>query len=226
MKLLAASAMALCLFFVGCAETSTSGPATELIEANNQVLANIEGMDCTGCSGSVCAALEQIDGVTMAHADHATGDVKVALSDDVQDPEAVKDAIQATLVGLSDGKYTVNEINTFTKEDAAPATGEAEQTEPADEPAAEQADGDEQANASDTVYVTASYNVTGMDCTGCSSQIVRAVEKVDGVQKVEANHTNGSVKVAFADEFDDKVKIDEIKDVIAGLSNGKYTVSK
>lgn len=222
MKLFATSALALCLTLaIGCAEGNTTTPeaATLIANATNKVEANIEGMDCTGCSGSVVAAVEQIEGVKAASADVATGDVKVALEDDA-DGEAKLKEIEAVLASLSEGKYTVIEINAFTAHQGDPETGEAQETAPAEEPTE-----DEQASTQEQVSVFASYKVKGMDCSGCSSQIVKAVEQVDGVQKVEADHMTGAVKVSFDDRFDDKKKTDEIKDLIASLSNGKYTVS-
>ena len=234
MKLFTTAAVALCLFmFVGCdaADTETPPtPDTRIIDANNKVQANITGMDCTGCSGSIVAAIEKINGVTAAHADVASGDVIVALEDGIKDPEAVKAEIEATILGLSKGKYAVKTINVSIAdvEDAAKDQAlPAEDPAAVEEPAAQEPATDEQASTepAEEAFVFTSYKVTGMDCTGCSSQIVKAVEQVDGVKQVEADHMTGAVKVSFEDRFDDKVKTDEIKGVIAGLSDGKYTVS-
>lgn len=230
MKLLTTSALALFMFvLVGCADGNAPSPETDAVIANatNKVEANIEGMDCSGCSGAVVAAVEAIDGVEAASADVASGDVKVALSDDV-DTDAKLLEIESVLAGLQDGKYTVKTITaTYPANGEADLSEELNSNEPAtEEPADEEPASDEQANASDEVFVTASYKVTGMDCSGCSSSIVEAVKAVDGVQKVEADHTTGAVSVAFEDKYDDKVKADEIKNVIAGLSDGKYTFNE
>ena len=224
MKLLTTSALALCLLvLVGCADGNApdSEAAATISAATNKVEANITGMDCSGCSSSVVAAVEAIEGVEAASADVATGDVKVALTDDA-DAGAKLIEIEKVLAGLEDGKYKVKNIT------ATHATeGKAIPTEapPTEEPAAEEPAGDEQASAETELFVMASYKVSGMDCSGCSSSIVEAVKQVDGVQKVEADHKTGAVSVAFEDRFDDKRKTDEIKDLIGGLSDGKYTVS-
>lgn len=226
MKTLLTSALALCLLIaVGCAEGNAPDPAASAVieNATNKVEANIEGMDCSGCSSSVVAAVEAIEGVEAASADVASGDVKVALAEGA-DTDAKLLEIESVLQGLQEGKYTVKTITA-----SYPANGEAEvskepvKEQPAtEEPAAEEQAGSEQA---EEVFVFTSYKVTGMDCTGCSSQIASAVKAVDGVHKVEVDHTTGKVQVAFEDRFDDKRKTDEIKDLIAGLSDGKYTVS-
>lgn len=221
MKLFTTAAVALCLLvFVGCdAETDTPPtPDTRITDASNKVQANITGMDCTGCSGSIVAAVEAIDGVTAAQADVATGDVIVALSDDA-DAQATKVEVEKVITGLSKGKYTVKTISATTGD--AAKSDEAE-TKPAEKPAA-----DEQAGTEPTeeAFVHISYKVTGMDCSGCSSQIVKAVEQVDGVTKAEADHMLGAVRVVYVARFDDKRKTEEIKDVIAELSDGKYTVN-
>lgn len=221
MKTLLTSALTLCLLIaVGCAEGNAPNAETEATIANatNKVELNIEGMDCSGCSGSVVAAVEAIEGVEAATADVASGDVAVALADGV-DAATKGIEIEAVLQELQEGKYTVKSITA-----SSPAEGEGTPSEeaPSEEPAS-----DEQANAeSDEAFVFTSYKVTGMDCSGCSSQIVNAVKAVDGVQKVEADHATGKVEVAFDDRFDDKTKTDEVKAVIASLSDGKYTVSQ
>lgn len=221
MKTLLTSALTLCLLIaVGCAEGNTSSPEADAVIANatNKVEANVEGMDCSGCSGAIVAAVEAIDGVQAASADVASGDVKVALADDV-DAGAKLIEIEAVLQELQEGKYTVKTITA-----THPTDGEATPTEeaPSEEPAAEEPAADEQASAEPATFVMTAYKVAGMDCSGCSSQIVKAVEQVDGVQKVEADHKTGTVSVAL----DDETKTDEVKNVIAALSDGKFTVSQ
>ena len=148
---------------------------------------------------------------------------KVALADDV-DAGAKLLEIEAVLQELQEGKYKVKSITA-----TYPANGEGTPTEeaPSEEPAVEEPAADEQASTepAEEAFVFTAYKVTGMDCSGCSSSIVEAVKAVDGVQTVKADHTTGKVEVAFDDRFDDKRKTDEIKDVIATLSDGKYDVS-
>jgi len=110
MKLLATSALALCLMvIIGCAEANAPAPDTTITDATNKVEANISGMDCSGCSGAVVAAVENIEGVSAAHADVKTGAVQVALTDKA-DAEVAKAEIEKVLAELQDGKYTVNTI--------------------------------------------------------------------------------------------------------------------
>ena len=109
MKLLTTTVLALCmLIVVGCAEGNAPSPdaAATISNATNKVQANISGMDCSGCSSSVVAALEAIQGVTAASADVASGDVKVALADDA-DVDAAKMEISKVISELQDGKYAV-----------------------------------------------------------------------------------------------------------------------
>ena len=42
------------------------------------------------------------------------------------------------------------------------------------------------------------YEITveGMACTGCEENVTNAVSRVDGVQRVEADHETGAVSVA------------------------------
>lgn len=112
MKLFTTSALALCmLVLIGCAEGDATSPeaADKIANASNKVQANITGMDCTGCSSSVVAAVEAIDGVEAASADVASGDVTVALKDDA-DAEVAKAEVEKVIAELQDGKYTVKTI--------------------------------------------------------------------------------------------------------------------
>ena len=110
MKTLATSAIALCLLvMIGCAEGNAPAPDAAITDATNKVQANITGMDCSGCSSSVAAAVKEIEGVKDCYADVKTGDVTVALNDDA-DAEAAKVEVEKVIAGLSDGKYTVKTI--------------------------------------------------------------------------------------------------------------------
>ena len=218
MKLLTTSALALCLLvMIGCAEgNAPSADAAAIENANNKVEASVTGMDCSGCSSQIESAVGDIKGVTAVTADFATGDVKVALEDNA-DAEAKKAEIEKVIAGLSEGKkYKVNTIEVSTTETDEPA-----KEEPAtDEPAAE-----EQASAEDTSFEFTSYKVSGMDCSGCSTEVAFAVEDIEGVTKAEACHKSGKVMVAFEDGVTSEDKSEQIKTVIAGLSDGKYSVS-
>ncbi|MEM9348406.1 MAG: copper ion binding protein [Planctomycetota bacterium] len=192
MKLLATSALALCLMvMIGCAEGNTpSADAAATIEAaTNKVEANVSGMDCTGCSGSIEAAIAQIDGVTAATADVKTGDVKVALADDA-DTDATKAEIEKVIAGLSDGKFTVENIEVSiaaVEEDQVESEGETEASETTEETQADAAgDG--------TVFV-----VSGMSCSACSDKVTKAVSEIEGVESVSVCHKSGKCSVVGAD---------------------------
>ncbi|MBX2851110.1 MAG: cation transporter [Phycisphaeraceae bacterium] len=221
MKLLTTSALALCLaVMIGCAEGNAPSPdALATFEnANNTVEANVTGMDCTGCSGSIESALTSIKGVEAAMADVASGDVKVALADDV-DAEAVKAEIEQAIAGLSDGKFKVQTIAVSTAGDDHGHDHADEEEEGGNEENA----GDEQASAEDTALEFTSYKVSGMDCSGCSTEVAFAVEDIEGISKAKADHKTGTVIVAFDEGVSSDDKREQIKTVIAGLSDGKYT---
>lgn len=219
MKLYPVPMLCIALLFSGCGESAQRPTVdAEIFKTANTVESKVEGMDCGGCESSICAAVQDVPGVAAVKADRKSGTVTVALADGA-DAGVTRAEVEKVIAGLSGGKYTIGDVNDSTPE-------EEDAAKPTDDPASNAPASDEQAGAeSKGTFVFASYTVTGMDCSGCSSQIVSAVQQVDGVQKVEADHTSGSVRVTFDDRFDEKVKTDEIKNLIAGLSNGKYTVS-
>lgn len=224
MKTLATSALALCLLvLIGCAEGNAPSPdALATFEnANNKVEANVTGMDCTGCSGSIESAVADIDGVEAVMVDLASGDVKVALSDDAE-AQAKMLEIEKTIQALSDGKFKVETITVSTEAEAETKPVEEPSTE---EPASDEPASEEQASAEDTSFEFTSYKVTGMDCAGCSKDVVFAVEDIEGVSKCEACHKSGTVKVAFKDGVTAEDKAKQIKTVITGLDDGKYAIS-
>jgi copper chaperone CopZ len=225
MKLLATSALTLCLLIaVGCAEGNAPDPSAESVIANatNKVEANIEGMDCSGCSSAVVAAVKGVDGVEAASADVASGDVKVALKEDVDATEKLLE-IESVLQELQEGKYTVKSITA-----SHPADSEGTPTEePAtEEPAEEEPAEEEQASVETAEYFIASYAVKGMDCSGCSTEVAFAVEDIEGVSKAKADHKTGQVMVSYEEGVAAETKEQEVKDVITGLSDGKYSVTQ
>ncbi|MGB0767488.1 MAG: heavy-metal-associated domain-containing protein [Phycisphaeraceae bacterium] len=70
-----------------------------------------------------------------------------------------------------------------------------------------------------------SANVSGMDCTGCSSSIASAVEGVDGVTACVVDLKTGDVNVALADDADAEAAKIDIESAITALSDGKFTVN-
>ena len=233
MKLFAATALCLSLALAGCGEsTSTSGDATlqDIASAPNRVEANISGMDCTGCSGSVCNMAEGIAGVTGAHADPGTGEVILALSEDA-DHDAVVAAFEEQVVAMSGGeKYTVNTINTVTAEEATeePAEEEAAPAEEAVEEAAEEAADAGDAAEGEVVFTgtRVQANISGMDCSGCSGSVVATCQQIQGVANATADHESGDVVLALEDEADAQAVIAAFQAQVTAMAGGeKYTVN-
>lgn len=48
--------------------------------------------------------------------------------------------------------------------------------------------------------------VDGMACTGCEESVTNAVERVDGVHRVEADHETGDVEVTADEDTEDAVR--------------------
>lgn len=116
MKLLPALALAGCLTFVGCSE-SPSAPADDaanILNADNRIELKVDGMDCAGCTGGICSAVKEIEGVEDAHIDLQTGQATIALTDGVKaDPEKAAE-IEKIITELKDGKYTTSEVTAIT----------------------------------------------------------------------------------------------------------------
>lgn len=55
--------------------------------------------------------------------------------------------------------------------------------------------------------------VEGMHCTGCENRVKNALETIEGIEEVKADHTLGEVVVSVSKE----VSMDEIKSVIEDL---------
>ena len=56
-------------------------------------------------------------------------------------------------------------------------------------------------------------NVKGMVCNGCENRVKNALKTIDGVEEVEANYTNGIVKVTSKDEIEESSLKDKIEDI-------------
>lgn len=56
-------------------------------------------------------------------------------------------------------------------------------------------------------------NVKGMVCNGCENRVKNALKTIDGVEDVEANYTNGIVKVKSKDEVEESSLKDKIEDI-------------
>lgn len=94
MKLLAAAALALSFALVGCAESAEPSADASVFTASNTATAKVDGMTCMSCAGTICSAIEGIDGVQAVAADPTTGEVKIAIKQGATlDAEAVKKAV-------------------------------------------------------------------------------------------------------------------------------------
>lgn len=56
----------------------------------------VEGMQCTGCERTLSNALERLDGVRRAEADHTAARVKVSFDSDVLGEEKLRHEIEQT----------------------------------------------------------------------------------------------------------------------------------
>ena len=56
-------------------------------------------------------------------------------------------------------------------------------------------------------------NVKGMVCNGCENRVKNALKTIDGVEEVEANYTNGIVKVTSKYEVEESSLKDKIEDI-------------
>lgn len=66
---------------------------------------NVEGMHCESCSAAITDALERIDGVESASADHAAGTAEAIFRESIAGPEQ----LSAEIEGLG---YTVTAVKT------------------------------------------------------------------------------------------------------------------
>ena len=56
-------------------------------------------------------------------------------------------------------------------------------------------------------------NVTGMVCEGCEKRVVNALNLIDGVSSVVANHNDNTVTF----KMNEDVSLDEVKEAITDL---------
>lgn len=55
--------------------------------------------------------------------------------------------------------------------------------------------------------------VEGMVCNGCENRVQNALKTINGVEKVVANHTNGTVTVTSNDEVEEALLKEKIEDI-------------
>ena len=56
-------------------------------------------------------------------------------------------------------------------------------------------------------------NVEGMVCGGCENRVVNALNEIGGIEKVVANHENGTVLVTSNGDIDMSVVKEKIEDL-------------
>lgn len=200
MKLLAGSALMFCLAIVGCADTSGGTDPANFADTTKVASTQVEGMTCSGCEGSVCAALKEIDGVKDVKADAKTGEVMIALED------GAKLDTQAVQAAIADLNFTSADIKLpegfcpkgCTKDCCKPADEDAtpDDTTPKEPVTDDQASTETQTEGP---FYVANYKVTGMDCGGCEWTINTALAKLDGVKACKADAKTGNVELHIAE---------------------------
>lgn len=55
--------------------------------------------------------------------------------------------------------------------------------------------------------------VDGMICNGCENRVQNAIKTLEGVEKVVANHTNGTVTITSRNELEENVMKEKIEDL-------------
>ncbi len=55
--------------------------------------------------------------------------------------------------------------------------------------------------------------VEGMVCNGCENRVQNALKNINGVEKVVADHTKGTVTVTSKDEVEESAIAEKIEDI-------------
>ncbi len=55
--------------------------------------------------------------------------------------------------------------------------------------------------------------VNGMVCGGCEKRVKNALENIEGIKKVDANHKKATVTISSADEIETKIIEEKIEDL-------------
>ena len=58
------------------------------------------------------------------------------------------------------------------------------------------------------------FTISGMSCNGCAASIIRAVSRLEGVKKAEADYPKGSAQIEYNEKLISK---DRIIDLIEDL---------
>ncbi len=55
--------------------------------------------------------------------------------------------------------------------------------------------------------------VNGMVCGGCEKRVKNALETIEGIKKVDANHKKGTVTISTQEEIETKIIEEKIEDL-------------
>ncbi len=200
-------------------------PAAETVQKEETLL--VEGMMCEHCEARVQKALEAVDGITSAKADHTTGTVHVTLNGEA-DEEAIRKAVEdadykylgvkneepQTMTVLVGGMMCEHCEARISKALSALAgvescradhtTGKAELTLSGEvntesiREAVENQDYEFQGIEEEKKTMEKTLMVEGMMCTHCEAAVKKALEAVDGVTCASADHTTGVVRAELS----------------------------
>lgn len=56
-------------------------------------------------------------------------------------------------------------------------------------------------------------NVEGMVCGGCENRVQNALKIIEGIEKVIANHKNGTVTILAKNEVEESIIKEKIEDI-------------
>ena len=57
------------------------------------------------------------------------------------------------------------------------------------------------------------FNIEGMMCNGCENRVQNALQTIEGVEKVVANHVDGTVTVTLNSDIDKSAIKDKLEDL-------------
>ena len=152
-------------------------PVSEKKDSVHQAIVSVGGMTCENCDRHVKKALESVEGIIEATADHKTGQAVIRY-DGNPDEEKMKEA-------LSQADYEYKGI-TFEKEESKKSEAE--------KPVSEKKDNLRQAIVS----------VGGMTCENCDRHVKKALESVEGIIEAAADHKTGQAVITYDNNPDEE----------------------
>ena len=57
------------------------------------------------------------------------------------------------------------------------------------------------------------FNIEGMMCNGCENRVQNALQTIEGVKKVVANHVDGTVTVTLNNDIDESIIKEKLEDL-------------